>query len=240
MNEGEMEANKDIPTGNGRVKPYKTYKGYIIAPGITMPSHGIHDAKVFNSVEDYEHDNPLHTSESEADAMQWVDQYLRHDIVADIESAEGVEKVVEAIREMPFMPEKGAPLPEYVAAELYPSPTWDLMKAPVSDYGKVIVEETARLLKEFMRGGNFELKSKFEEGGWSSEDIIYMGDLAHTPTGAQYLTEINVFFAWRDPTKDVIRTITLFEEKPGGPEDIWGGDLSYEDGQEAGVALSKI
>jgi len=167
--------------------------------------------------------------------------YKQRDDGGTVEKLEhaDMEDVVEAIQKLPFMPEKGPPLPEYVAAELYPSPTWDLMKAPVSDYGKAVVDETAQLLREFMRGGNFELRSKFEETGWSSDGIIYTGNLTHTPTRAQYLTEVYVSFAWRDPTKDVTRTITLFEEKPEGPEDIWEGDLSYEGGRAADSALRR-
>jgi len=52
-----------------------------------------------------------------------------------------------------------------------------------------------------------------------------------------YITEINVFFACRDPTKDVTRAITLFEETLEGLEDTWEGDLSYEGGQTASNAL---
>lgn len=148
-----------------------------------------------------------------------------------------MEDVVEVLQKLPFMPEKGPPLPEYVAAGLYPSPTLDTMKTPVSEYGRVVVDETARLLMEFVLGGHFERRTKFEETGWSSEDIMYTGELLYTATGAVYITEINVFFAWRDPTKDVTRAITLFEEKPEGPEDIWEGDLSYEGGQAASNAL---
>jgi len=150
-----------------------------------------------------------------------------------------MEGVIEVLQKLPFMPEKGPPLPEYVATELYPSPTWDTMKTPVSEYGKVVVDETARLIMEFIRGGRFERRTKFEEVGWSSEDIMYTGELLYTATGTVYITEINVFFAWRDPTKDVTRAITLFEERPDGLEDIWEGDLSYEGGQAASKALGE-
>ncbi len=167
------------------------------------------------------------------------EQYAELASVSIMESGFTPEELGKVVEAMPFMPEKGEPLPEYIAKELYPSPTLELMEVPVSDSGRVVADETARLLKEFMQGGSFELKNKFEESGWSSEDIIYTGDLTYTPTGTQYLTEINVFFEWRDPIKDVSRTITLFEERLGGPEDIWGGDLSYQGGQAAKEALSR-
>ncbi len=143
----------------------------------------------------------------------------------------------ELIGKLPFMPEVGPPLPEYVTAALHPSPTLDLMKPPVSEYGRVVADETARLLRDFMGGGNFELKDKFEESGWSSDGIMYNGSLIYTPTGAQYLVEIGVSFAWRTPTEDVERGVTLFIEKPEGPEEAWDGDLSFEGGIAANDAL---
>ncbi len=149
------------------------------------------------------------------------------------------EQFEEVIRKLPFMPERGEPVPEYVFKELYPSPTWDLMKPPVSDYGKAIVEETARLLREFMSGSSFVLKDKFEETGWSSDDIIYTGELVHVPDLTQYLVELYVSFEWREPTKNVFRSLTLFKEVPE-PEDVWSGSLDLESGKSAGKALLEL
>lgn len=287
---------------SGYIEPYKTYKGYIISQGITMPSYDIYEYEVFENFGQFEKHNPVHTAKSDREAERWVDSQVKPRVKPpywsegrriaeqlgngvtyngpqmsngefqfhlftdsavtgttfagkDFEEAKqrfikvreefgaeqpaDAEDIKKAIEAMPFMPEKGPPLPEYVTAELYPSPTWDTMKAPVSDYGKVVVDETARLLMEFVLGGHFERRTKFEETGWSSDGIIYTGELLHTATGVVYLTEIYVSFAWRDPTKDVTRTITLFEEKPDGPEDIWDGDLSCEGGRVAGQALQE-
>lgn len=161
----------------------------------------------------------------------------------DITEVSDEEGLMEAIRKMPFMPEKGEPLPEYVVRDLYPSPAWDLMKPPTSEYGKVVVEETAGLLKEFMTGGSFILKEKFEESGWSSEDIIYVGKLIHVPTRAQYLAEVYVSFEWRAPADVNVRLMILFREDVEDPEEteeIWNGDLSSEGGQAANEALKGL
>lgn len=61
----------------GYIEPYKTYKGYIIAPGITMPSYDVYEYEIFESFGQYEGHNPVHTSESEAEAEQWVDKQVK-------------------------------------------------------------------------------------------------------------------------------------------------------------------
>lgn len=210
---------------------HEVYKGYVLALGIQMPNYGIHETNVYESQEQYELGNPAHSADSVAEAKAWVDIRIEPPGYEVIGSKEDLG---EFIKGLPFMPEKGEPLPESVLRELYPSPAWDLMEAPISEYGRVVVEETARLLKEFMVGGNFVLREKFEESGWSSEDVIYTGGLVRVPTLTQYLVEIYVFFDWRDPTKVERRTVELFEE---GPEEIWSGYLSHEGGQEAGGVL---
>lgn len=60
----------------GRVEDYKTYKGYIIAPGIRMPRYDIYEYEIFETREQYEGGNPVHTSESETEAEQWVDRQI--------------------------------------------------------------------------------------------------------------------------------------------------------------------
>lgn len=61
---------------SGYIEPYKTYKGYIIAPGITMPSYNIYEYDIFENFGQYEEHNPIHASESELEAEQWVDKRI--------------------------------------------------------------------------------------------------------------------------------------------------------------------
>lgn len=216
---------------------FEVYKGWIINPGITMPAQGIHDFNVYLTREEVRNDEPRCMAHSLEDAKRWIDE--QESILEKRETIGSKEELGEFIRGLPFMPERGEPIPEHVFQQLYPSPAWDLMKPPVSEYGKVVAEKTARLLGEFMSGGSFVLKGKFEETGWSSEDIIYTGELVHVPGLIQYLTKINVSFEWREPTKDVLRSITLFKGEPE-PEDIWSGDLDLEGGKSAGKALLEL
>ncbi len=60
----------------GRIEPYKTYKGYIIAPGITMPRYDIYEYEIFETREQYDRGDPVHTSESDMEAEQWVDRQV--------------------------------------------------------------------------------------------------------------------------------------------------------------------
>lgn len=66
-----------MTTSKGYVEPYKTYKGYIIAPGITMPSYDIYEYEVFENFGQYEEHNPVHTAGSELEAEQWVDSQMK-------------------------------------------------------------------------------------------------------------------------------------------------------------------
>jgi len=140
---------------------------------------------------------------------------------------------------LPFMPEGGEPTPEYVTKTLHPSPTWDLMKPPISEYGGLVVDITARRLREFMTGGNFTLEEKFEEGGWSSEDIAYMGSLVHVPTSTAYITQINTFYEWRKP-EEILTIIVILYRKTDVDEILWDGELSLEDGKVANKMLLEL
>lgn len=55
-------------------RKYEDYKGYIIAPGITMPSYDIYEYEVFENFGQYEEHVSVHTAESETEAKQWVDR----------------------------------------------------------------------------------------------------------------------------------------------------------------------
>lgn len=60
----------------GHIEEYKTYKGYIIAPGIVMPSYDVYEYEVFENFGQYEEHSPVHTAESETEAEQWVDRQV--------------------------------------------------------------------------------------------------------------------------------------------------------------------
>lgn len=60
----------------GYIEKYKTYKGYIIAPGVTMPAQDIYEYEIFENFEQYEEHNPVHTAENETEAEQWVDRQV--------------------------------------------------------------------------------------------------------------------------------------------------------------------
>jgi len=206
------------------------YEGYYI-------EELVHAWNVYASYDAWRDMEPiLHTAPSLDEAKQWVDQYLRHDIVADTEDT---EKLKEAIREMPFMPERGEPLPEYVAKGLYPQEMLAVMAPPVSEYGRQVAADTARGYEEFLEGGNFTVKGKLEESSWSSEDVGYSGEIVHLPSGKSYTVFVHVFFDWRKPTENVVRFLSIWEEAEDDlPEVmIWEGDLDRSGGIEASKAV---
>lgn len=55
--------------------PYEEYKGFYLAPGITMPSAGVHDWNVYTSTGDVAVENPLHVFSSKEEAKEWVDEH---------------------------------------------------------------------------------------------------------------------------------------------------------------------
>lgn len=57
-------------------KNYEEHKGYIIAPGITMPAQGIYDYDVFESMRDFEDGKPATTERSRDQAIAWVDRVV--------------------------------------------------------------------------------------------------------------------------------------------------------------------
>lgn len=180
-------------------------------------------------------EQPIHQAETVQDAESWIDQELEGKFER---VPEGVD-ITEYIKTLPFMPEKGESLPEYVVKSLYPSPTWDLMKPPESEYGREVVDETAKRLKEFMTGGNFILKEKFGEEGWSSEDITYLGGLIHVPTRTDYLVQINTFFEWRKP-KEITTVVVMLHRRTEEQELVWDGELSFEEGEIANKMLLEL
>lgn len=70
--------------GKGRIEPYKVYRGYIIAQGITMPSYDVYEYEIFENFEQFERHSPVHTSESETEAEQWVDRQEKPGSIVEI------------------------------------------------------------------------------------------------------------------------------------------------------------
>lgn len=52
------------------------YKGYILAPGIQMPSYDIYETDIFENREQYEQGSPIHTSDNDDEAKAWLDRYI--------------------------------------------------------------------------------------------------------------------------------------------------------------------
>lgn len=152
------------------------------------------------------------------------------------------EELGEVVGKLPFMPEKGPPLPEYVSEELY---KLESFKAPVSDYGSRVVEETAKRLDSFLKAGSFTVVDKLEETGWSSEDIAYNGTFRHEPTGIEWIVELWVSFGWRKPEEIESMYVDFLGSKKdegkwiSAPDEItesdkWSYDLTAEEGAKAG------
>lgn len=105
----------------------------------------------------------------------------------------------EFLRGLPFMPEKGEPLPEYVYRELKPEFISAVMKPPVTDYGRVLEGRVALDTALFLKGGNFGIIEKLEESGWSSDSIGYDAKIRHEPTNTEWDIEVWTHFDWRKP-----------------------------------------
>ncbi len=187
-------------TTNGEY--FQVYKGWIINPGIIMPVQNIYEYNVYKTREEVQESKPWHEASSLEDARKWIDEQ------------DPFLGMVEAIEKLPFMPEKGLPLPEYISKELY---GLGAFKAPVSDYGRIVINETAERLSAFMQAGSFTVVEPFDETGWSSDSIAYDGVLSHLPTGTEWAVELWVHFGWRKP-EDIESTSIdyLSHRKPGG------------------------
>lgn len=118
---------------------------------------------------------------------------------------EGIEKIPlseefeEFIRGLPFTPERGEPLPDYVYRTMKPEFITSVMEAPVSEYGRELQDKVALDVGLFLQGGNFSIVKRFWESGWSSEDIAYDARIRHEPTGTEWSVEIWAPFDWRRP-----------------------------------------
>lgn len=79
--------------GDGRY--FEVYKGWIIQPGITMPSHGVHEFNVYLSTEEIEEDRPRYVAGSLEEAREWIDGQE-----AELEVKEGLLEVplIEQVR----------------------------------------------------------------------------------------------------------------------------------------------
>lgn len=214
------------------------YNGYLLVPGITMPSYDIEEVDVYNSVGAYRQNEPAHSTENILEAKRWIDEQPAGTITEE----DYTELLKESLTKMPFWPEPGEPLPEYVAEEIYPQAVLEVMVLPVSEYGRQVAADTAKGYKEFLEGGGFIVRSKLEESAWSSEDVGYSGNIVHLPSGNSYAVFVHVFFDWRSPTENVVRFLNIWEEvEEGAPEVlIWEGDLDRSGGVEASKAIAEF
>lgn len=186
-------------------------------------------------------DDPLCRPISMEVAENWINRRVNEEGKCEQVPING--NLVDYIETLPFMPEQGEPVPESVMKALYPSQAWELMQPPVSDYGREVVEETAKRLKEFMTSGNFVIGEKFSEEGWSSEDITYLGTLTHTQTSTTWLVQINTIFEWRKPNTIITMVIMLYKMPAGKepPDDVmWDGELNSEEGEIADKMLREL
>lgn len=216
----------------------EVYNGYLLTPGIIMPSYGIHEVNVYDSAESYLQDTPTYSAKDYDEAKRWASERGAGTI-----TDEAFKKLLpEAVLRQRFMPERGTPLPEYIAKELYPQDILGVMVAPVSEYGRVVAADTAKGYKEFLEGGPFAVKDKLDEGSWGSENVGYIGSISCLPSGKSYTVFVHVFFEQDDPTKNVVRFLNIWEEVEEGPPEIeiWEGDLDRSSGAEASNAIAEF
>lgn len=62
----------EVDDGNGEF--LEVYKGWIINPGIVMPSYGIHEYWVCATREELHESKPRHIAETVEDARKWIDE----------------------------------------------------------------------------------------------------------------------------------------------------------------------
>lgn len=217
---------------------YELYKGYLLTQGLKMPSYDINESNIYDSISAYKQEEPTHRAKSSAGAKQWIDEQPE----GTISNEELMESMAEMIPMLGFMPEKGKPLPGYVAKELYSPETIELMVSPVSEYGRVVAADVAKGYREFLKGGPFAVKDKLDEGSWGSENVGYIGSITYLPSGKSYTVFVHVFFEEYDPTKDVVRFLNVWKEVDHGPPEIevWEGDLDKSGGRKASSAIAEF
>lgn len=161
------------------------------------------------------------------------------------------EEFEEFIRGLPFMPERGKPLPDYVYQTMAPEFVTSVMGAPVSGYGRELQDRVALDVTLFLRGGNFEIVDKLKESGWSSEDIAHDAKVRHKPTGTEWDIEVWAPFDWRKPETykdgyvDFLPTGRRVGEERWEimPEEEWetnAFELSFRGGEEAGGIIEEF
>ncbi|GAH45924.1 unnamed protein product, partial [marine sediment metagenome] len=157
---------------------------------------------------------------------------------------EAKRELGEFLEQLPFMPEKGEPLPEYVYEALKPEFVTAVMKPSISSYGRELADRVALDVALFLKGGNFEIVGKLEESGWSSEDIAYDAKIRHKPTNTEWGVEVWTPFDWRKPETYKDGYVVFL---PAGkrisegrweimPEERWETDefsLTFKGGEEA-------
>lgn len=150
----------------------------------------------------------------------------------------------EFLRGLPFMPEKGKPLPDYVYQVMKPELVTSVMEAPISGYGRELQEKVALDVSLFLKGGNFEIVERVKESGWSSEDLTYDARIRHKSTNTVWDIEVLAPFDWRRPEtyKDGYVVFLPAGKRIGEerweimPGEEWGEDtfdLTLKGGEEA-------
>lgn len=187
--------------------------------------------------------SPMFATSSMAEAKEWVDAQ-RGLAGEEIERIPITEEFEEFIRSLPFMPERGKPLPDYVYQTMAPEFVTSVMSAPVSGYGRELADRVALDVTLFLKGGNFEIVKKLDETGWSSEDIAYNARIRHKPTYTEWDVEVWAPFDWRKPEtyKDGFVVFLPAGERISEerweimPEEEWETeefDLTFKGGEEA-------
>lgn len=92
----------DKGNGEGLEVEHEFYNGYILAPGIQMPSHGIYDTNVYRDIGELLEGNSLYVAGSELEAKQWVDREVKlgriateKETYAKLRGPLGIKEVVE-------------------------------------------------------------------------------------------------------------------------------------------------
>lgn len=160
------------------------------------------------------------------------------------------EELRELIKGLPFVPEPGPPLPEYVHEAIQPGLVSSIMKPPSSDYGRTLTDKVALDMSLFLKGGDFEIVEKLEETGWASDSVAWDAKIKHVPTNTEWDIEVWANFKWRKPEE--IES-SFLDFLPAGaqitedkweimPEEEWSDssfDIATDEGKKAGEIITE-
>ncbi len=131
---------------------YKLYKGYILGPGEQHPAVGIYEVGIyqrFDAAKDY---TPWHTSESELEAMLWIDGQAGYDAggwatQADVDELNGL-----AIIELSNRAELQNVVSNALSNAQYYENTWR--------EGKMTPKDLAEYMKSLWTQASYDIESK--------------------------------------------------------------------------------